>query len=150
MTHDEDYRPNVGVHLVLTNPDGQVLLLQRANTGYADGNWSVPGGRLDDGETLPAGAAREAFEELGIHIDHDDLTFGHVCHHADPDGERRIGFFFTITKWAGDVVNAEPGKCSALEWVKPDDLPDNTVGYIRQGVHATLTSPGSISLHGWE
>lgn len=50
MTSAEDYRPNVGVHLVLINAHGQVLLLQRANTGFADGDWSVPGGRLDDSE----------------------------------------------------------------------------------------------------
>jgi hypothetical protein len=43
MTAVEDYRPNVGVHLILIQ-DGKVLLLQRANTGFADGDWSVPGG----------------------------------------------------------------------------------------------------------
>jgi 8-oxo-dGTP pyrophosphatase MutT (NUDIX family) len=46
------YRPYVGVHLIL-NTGGKVLLLRRANTGFADGSWSVPGGCLDDGETLP-------------------------------------------------------------------------------------------------
>jgi hypothetical protein len=77
------------------------------------------------------------------------LTFGHICHHADPDGEKRVGVFFTTSRWTGQIVNAEPDKCSALDWVKPADLPDNTVGYIRQSIHATLNHPGSISLHGW-
>lgn len=148
MTTTEDYRPHVGIHLILIR-DGAVLLLQRANTGFADGDWSVPGGRLDDGEPLPHGAAREALEELGIHIDPADLAFGHICHHADPDGHQRIGVFFTTTRWSGDIINAEPDRCSALDWVKPDELPGNTVGYIRQGIHATLTSPGALSLHGW-
>lgn len=149
MTSAEDYRPNVGVHLILTNPHGQVLLLQRANTGFADGDWSVPGGRLDDGETLPQGAAREALEEVGIHIDPGHLTFTHLCHHADPDGLNRIGVFFTTDRWAAEITNAEPDKCSALDWFKPDDLPDNTVGYISVGIRATLNSPGSLSVHGW-
>ncbi|MFC5185467.1 NUDIX domain-containing protein [Actinomadura harenae] len=97
MARTEDYRPGVGVHLVLTDPDGQVLLLQRANTGFADGHWSVPGGRLDHGEPLPHAAAREALEEVGIHIDPDDLAFSHLCHHADPNGQQRIGVFFTAS-----------------------------------------------------
>jgi 8-oxo-dGTP pyrophosphatase MutT (NUDIX family) len=149
MTSTEDYRPNVGVHLVLTNSHGQVLLLQRANTGFADGDWSIPGGRLDNGEPLPAGAAREALEEIGIRIEPDHLAFSHLCHHADSDGQQRIGVFFTTSRWTGDIVNAEPDRCSALEWFTPSDLPDNTVGYIRQGIHATLTGPASLSLHGW-
>ena len=84
------YRPHVGVHLILA-ADGKVLLLRRANTGFADGSWSVPGGCLDEGETLPAAAAREAREELGITIDPAGLAFAHLCHHADPDGQARIG-----------------------------------------------------------
>jgi 8-oxo-dGTP pyrophosphatase MutT (NUDIX family) len=79
------YRPHVGVHLILT-ANGKVLLLRRASTGFADGSWSLPGGCLDEGETLPAAAAREALEEVGITINPADLAFAHLCHHADPDG----------------------------------------------------------------
>jgi ADP-ribose pyrophosphatase YjhB (NUDIX family) len=39
----ESYRPYVGVHLILAE-GRKVLLLRRANTGFADGWWSVPGG----------------------------------------------------------------------------------------------------------
>ncbi|MEO3859825.1 NUDIX domain-containing protein [Acrocarpospora sp. B8E8] len=132
MTPDQNYRPNVGVHLILIQ-DEKILLLQRANTGFADGDWSVPGGRLDQGEALPHSAAREALEELGIHINPDDLTFTHLCHHADPDGQARIGVFFTATRWTGTPVNAEPDKCSTIDWFAPHALPSNTVGYIRTG-----------------
>jgi 8-oxo-dGTP diphosphatase len=147
MTADQDYRPNVGVHLILIKNE-KVLLLQRANTGFADGDWSAPGGRLDDGEALPQGAAREALEELGIRIEVSDLAFVHLCHHADPDGQARIGVFFTATRWAGDPVNAEPDKCSKLDWFNPEDLPDNTVSYIRAGIHAHRHQT-TFSLEGW-
>ena len=52
----DPYRPHVGVHLILTE-GSKVLLLRRANTGFADGSWSLPGGSLENGETLPAAAA---------------------------------------------------------------------------------------------
>jgi ADP-ribose pyrophosphatase YjhB (NUDIX family) len=147
MTADQDYRPNVGVHLILIQ-DERVLLLQRANTGFADGDWSVPGGRLAQGETLPHGAAREALEELAIHINPDDLTFVHLCHHADPDGQARIGVFFTATRWTGTPVNAEPDRCSQIDWFVPCALPGNTVGYIRTGIHSSQNG-ASFSLHDW-
>jgi 8-oxo-dGTP diphosphatase len=73
------------VHLILAE-GRKVLLLRRANTGFADGWWSVPGGSLEHGETLPQAAAREALEEIGVTIDPADLSFAHLCHHADPDG----------------------------------------------------------------
>ncbi|MER6948077.1 NUDIX domain-containing protein [Nonomuraea sp. NPDC000554] len=144
----DTFRPHVGVHLILIH-QGQVLLLLRANTGFADGSWSVPGGCLDAGESLPEGAAREAREELGIAIAPDDLTFVHLCHHADPDGQARIGVFFTATRWVGEPVNVEPGKCGKIDWFNLDDLPDDVVTYIRTGLDAYRRSQ-TFSLDGWQ
>jgi 8-oxo-dGTP diphosphatase len=141
------YRPHVGVHLILLR-DRQVLLLRRANTGFGDGAWSVPGGSLDDGETLPAAAAREALEETGVTLDPDDLAFAHLCHHADPDGLARIGVFFTARRWAGEPVNAEPHLCSELAWHDLDDLPGDTVSYIRAGL-AAYRKGATFSLDSW-
>ena len=131
----ESYRPHVGVHLILTE-GRKVLLLRRANTGFADGSWSVPGGALEDGETLPAAAAREAKEEVGIIIDPADLAFAHLCHHADPDGLSRIGVFFAASRWEGKPVNAEPGKCSQIAWHELSELPGDIVSYVRTGLTA--------------
>lgn len=143
----EIFRPHVGVHLILVR-DGKALLLLRANTGFADGSWSVPGGCLDVGETLPQGAAREAREELGIVIDPADLVFAHLCHHADPDGQARMGVFFAATRWTGEPVNAEPGKCDKIDWFGLDDLPSDVVTYIRTGINAYHCGR-VFSLDGW-
>jgi ADP-ribose pyrophosphatase YjhB (NUDIX family) len=139
------YRPHVGVHLILTR-NGQVLLLRRANTGFADGSWSLPGGSLEDGETLPAAAAREAREETGLAINPHELAFAHLCHHADPDGLARLGVFFTARRWAGQPVNAEPHLCTELAWHDLDHLPRDTVSYIRTALHAYRNGT-TFSLH---
>lgn len=137
----------IGVHLILI-ADGRVLLGQRENTGFADGWWSLPGGRLEQNEPASQGAAREAAEELGIQVAEADLSFAHLCHHLDPDGRARMGVFFTATTWEGEPVNAEPDKCSKLAWHLLDALPANTVDYARTAIR--LAANGTrYSQHGW-
>jgi 8-oxo-dGTP diphosphatase len=141
------YRPHVGVHLILAE-GRKVLLLRRANTGFADGCWSVPGGSLEYGETLPQAAAREALEEVGVTIDPADLSFALLCHHTDPDGLARVGVFFTARRWAGEPVNAEPHKCSEIAWHDRDELPGDIVSYIRTGLDAHDHGT-AFTLDGW-
>jgi 8-oxo-dGTP diphosphatase len=144
----ESYRPHVGVHLIL-NEGRKVLLLRRANTGFADGRWSVPGGSLEHGETLPQAAAREALEEVGVTIDPADRSFAHLCHHADPDGLARVGVFFTARRWASEPVNAEPHRYSEIAWHDLDDLPCDIVSYIRTGLDAHDRG-STFTLDGWD
>jgi 8-oxo-dGTP diphosphatase len=54
---------------VLQRDDGHVLLARRANESYASGLWGLPGGHVEDGETLAAAAARELCEEVGVRVD---------------------------------------------------------------------------------
>src|SRR5262245_10414840 len=59
MTH-----PEVAVGAVAIR-DGAVLLVRRGR-GPAAGEWSVPGGRVETGETLAAAVVREMLEETGL------------------------------------------------------------------------------------
>ncbi len=57
-------RPIVGVGVVLFKGE-EVLLVRRAK-GAKAGEWSIPGGHLEPGETTRAGALRELAEETGL------------------------------------------------------------------------------------
>lgn len=121
----------ITVHLLFFR-ENQVLLLRRFNTGYADGQYSVPAGHLDGGETLLAAAAREGLEETGVYIEGDDIAFSSVVHRKD--GGERIDFFVQVLNWQGEPVNTEPEKCDELCWVDLDELPDNVIPYVRKAI----------------
>jgi 8-oxo-dGTP pyrophosphatase MutT (NUDIX family) len=121
----------VTVHLLFFRED-QVLLLRRCNTGYADGQYSVPAGHLDGGETVMAAAAREAQEEVGIKLETTDMAFSSVMHRMEED--ERVDFFIHIPRWTGEPVNAEPDKCDDLCWADINQLPANMIPYVRQAL----------------
>jgi ADP-ribose pyrophosphatase YjhB (NUDIX family) len=144
----ERYRSIVDVYVLLRR-DGKILLMERANTGYADGQLCPPSGHLEQGESVIDGAIREAAEEVGVHLSENDLCCAHVVHHRNSDGQGRIGFFFATTRWKGEPRNREPHKCARLFWVDPDDLPPNTVGYTAAAV-AQIQAGHRFSIHGWD
>jgi 8-oxo-dGTP diphosphatase len=123
----------VTVHLFFLRME-QVLLLRRFNTGYEDGNYSVPAGHLDGGESVRMAAVREAREELALRIEPDALEFVGVMHRKSND--ERIDFFFIVRGWQGEPQNAEPDKCDQLLWAEMDALPKNTIPYVRRALES--------------
>ena len=68
----ERFKIITAVHLILIENE-RVLLLRRYNTGYEDGNYSVPAGHVEEDEDVIKAMQREAFEEIGIKIKKEDL-----------------------------------------------------------------------------
>jgi 8-oxo-dGTP diphosphatase len=60
-----------GVHAVISNSEGHVLLLKRT---YGDKKWGLPGGGVDPGETIHQAITRECLEEIGIEVQDAVLT----------------------------------------------------------------------------
>ena len=147
----ERFRLKPAVHVFLLR-DGAVLLLRRANTGYEDGNFSVIAGHLDGGEEVTAAAIREAREEAGIVIAPTDMRVVGVMHRfssraSGPD--ERIDFFVAADRWTGEIVNAEPEKCSELSWFALDALPANVIPYVRRAL-ANHRAGRWFDSFGWE
>lgn len=57
---------------VLCHRNGQVLLIKRSKDPQK-GQWSIPGGRVEFGETMVNAAKRELFEETGIIAEIEDV-----------------------------------------------------------------------------
>lgn len=62
----------LGVGAVICNDRGEVLLIRRSNAPRA-GEWSLPGGKVEFGETLRAALVREIREETGLEVEALDL-----------------------------------------------------------------------------
>lgn len=71
-----DAAPKVAASVAFVSPAGNVLLLKRSPTDdYRAGEWGLPGGKADDGETdRAATAARETREETGRDVASDGLV----------------------------------------------------------------------------
>ncbi len=117
------------LYLILIR-DGKVLLMRRKDTGFEDGNYGLPSGHLEDGESLTQGMCREAKEELGITLQPKDLHLVHVMHRRQID--IRLDFFFNTEQKYEEPKNCEPEKCDDLQWFPLEALPPNTIDYIRR------------------
>lgn len=124
---------NIPVVGVIFRKDDKVLVVRRANTGYMDGHYDVPGGHVEDRESFSQAACREALEEVGIKLKPEQLTFKVVMHELHRK-DVRVGFAFEVTDWEGEPYNAEPEKHDEIAWLDTDNLPEN----IKPSMIATL------------
>ncbi len=76
--------PKLMVDVVVPSEEGRILLIRRASDPY-EGQWALPGGFVEVGETLEEAAAREAKEETGFEIDIVRL----IGVYSDPDRDPR-------------------------------------------------------------
>lgn len=99
--------------------DNKVLLSKRLNTGWMDGFWHIPGGGLEENESLTHAVTREAKEELDVDVDPADVKLLYILHL----NKQTLGFYFITTRWQGEPKNNEPNECSEVAWFSMDQLP---------------------------
>jgi 8-oxo-dGTP diphosphatase len=113
--------------VVLRRDDGQVLLARRANVSYAAGRWGLPGGHVEDDETLAGGAVRELHEEVGVRVREADLEPLGVTRYVDGNA-RGCDFYFVADRWEGEP--SPVAECDAVRWCDPAQLPDDALPWL--------------------
>lgn len=76
--------PKLMVDVVLPSEEGRILLIRRASDPY-EGQWALPGGFVEVGETTEDAAVREAKEETGLDVEIVKL----VGVYSEPDRDPR-------------------------------------------------------------
>jgi 8-oxo-dGTP diphosphatase len=113
MTSFREYpeRPVVGIGGVII--DQRRALLIRRGSEPLRGEWSIPGGTLEIGESLEEGVARELLEETGIEVSVLELieVFDRIYLEHTPAGretKRRPRFHFVIADYLCERLGGEP------------------------------------------
>jgi 8-oxo-dGTP diphosphatase len=108
--------------VVVTTTDGYVLLIERGWDPFK-GQWALPGGHVDPGETSRAAAARELAEEAGVYAAPEELTQVGVFDKPgrDPRG-RYVTVAYQLTVIPGTIVEAG-GDADNAQWWPLSDLP---------------------------
>jgi 8-oxo-dGTP diphosphatase len=112
--------------LIARRSDGHVLLGRRTGS-YGTGLWGLPGGHVEDHETLAEAAARETLEEVGLSADSAHLRALGLSRYVDGD-VRGADFFFLATDWQGEA--APLSECSEVAWLDPFALPPDVLPWL--------------------
>jgi len=147
----QDRNENIPASYLVLIEDNKILMLRRFNTGFADGNYSVVAGHVEKGESFSQCIIREAKEEAGIILDQNDIKVVHVMHRDSKTSvnNERVDVFFTASKWGGVIENKEKDKCDDLAWFDIDNMPENTVEYVRD-VISCIRNNVFYSESGWD
>jgi 8-oxo-dGTP pyrophosphatase MutT (NUDIX family)/ubiquinone/menaquinone biosynthesis C-methylase UbiE len=127
--------PHVGANVAIFNDAGQVLLTRRQDNGQ----WCLPGGHMDLGETLDQTAMREAQEETGLTVQLERLvglyssyyppgTFGE----NSPARAILVALFRAHATGGNLMLNAE---VTEFGWFDPDHLPQDLIPQHVKRIH---------------
>ena len=109
-------------NVIVVNDQGEILMIRRTDNG----NWAVPGGAIDLGESMTDAAIRETREESGIDCEITGLVGiytnpRHVILYTS-DGEVRQEFSIVLTARAIGGAPTRSDESSEVRWVSRDDL----------------------------
>jgi ADP-ribose pyrophosphatase YjhB (NUDIX family) len=134
---DRDGNVILCVGAIVRDDTGRLLMIRRGREP-ALGAWSLPGGRVEPGETDAQAVAREVAEETGLEVRVGELI-GRIEIPAPGDG------VFDIGDYAADVIGGQlcPGDDAAeVAWVDPAEV---VTRQTPPGFVETLTRWGILS-----
>ena len=122
MKRDYPDRPLLGVGAVIV-VNQHVLVVRRSNPPL-QGQWSIPGGLVDTGETTREAVIREIREETSLTIEPVELI--EVFERILRDSDSRVQYHFVVIDYLCRMVSGEPRPStdvSDIRWARFEDLP---------------------------
>jgi 8-oxo-dGTP diphosphatase len=155
MSREFPTNPVVGVGAVIVQ-GGRVLLIRRGHAPLL-GEWSLPGGVVECGETLREGIVREVCEETGLGVETGELLGVYERVVRSDDGRVRYHYVLIdfLCRPAGGDVKAG-SDAAEVRWFKRGELPalnlaDDTNDVVLKGLARTMerraSSPGQRDVH---
>ena len=121
MQREHPKQPLVGVGALIIE-NGRAVLIKRGKAPLL-GEWSIPGGMLELGETLRQGAEREAFEETGLTVKSTELLG--VFDRVVPDSEGRIVYHYVLIDFLCERISGDlqaGADAADAQWLTPEEI----------------------------
>ena len=119
-------RHAVAVDLIVVRSDSdelrEILLIERGREPFK-GSWALPGGFLEEHETLEEGAARELKEETGVAVGLDQLFQLKAYSQPNRDPRTRVISVVFLAKVQEGTKAAADDDAADAKWFQLDDLP---------------------------
>jgi len=115
-------QPVIAVGAVVIHQD-RILLVCRGKQP-AKGEWAIPGGRVELGETMHEAAVREVLEETDVCIRPGELIY--YFETIQPDANRQIQFHYVIFDFMAKYVSGNPtphDDARDARWVSAAEIP---------------------------
>lgn len=123
--------------------NGRLLLLKRReDDDFLPGYWEVPGGKIEEHESIEEGAVRETQEEAGIEVSIGKV-FGYF-EYVSGNGKKTVNLNFLCQMEADTTANVGSGEMERAEWVSETEL----LHYkMSESMHAACLQAFSCSHH---
>jgi len=82
--------------------EGKLLLIQRSDSNRYPGVWEIPGGRLEEKESIENGLKREIYEEVGLDV---TVLFPLSAHHFKRNDGQEIHMVSFLCKAENQEIN---------------------------------------------
>lgn len=130
-------RPGVGIGVIIVNRDGNVLFIKRK--GNHAPYFSIPGGRLEAGETFEECAIREIKEETGMDIrDPKIIAVTNNLKTFKNEGVHYISIILLSKDFSGTPKIMEPEKHEKWIWASPKNIPMPHFDASERGIECYL------------
>ena len=127
----------------------QILLLHRFNTSFGSGQYSLVGGKVEQGERGLKAIQREVEEEVGLTIPENEFEFIHTLHRKGTESEFIALCFKVDISHYPAPVNKEPTKHDEMRFFALDQLPETLLPAHRQMIELSQKNV-RYSEHNWE
>jgi 8-oxo-dGTP diphosphatase len=124
--------PLVGVGAVIVR-ENRVLLIRRGQPPLL-GEWSLPGGVLECGETLREAVVREALEETGLVVESEEMlgVYERIIRDDRPDDQKKIRYHYVLLDFLCRAVGGDlraGSDASDVRWFTQEELPALNLAY---------------------
>ena len=134
-------------NVVVVNDAGEILLIRRSDNG----NWALPGGAMDLGESLPGTAVRETAEETGIDVEITSLVGIYtdprhvILYTSNNEVRQEFSVVFAGRPIGGNLATS--AETTDVRWVSVGEVGSLPMDRsMRLRLDQFLTAPGDVHL----